>query len=221
MEIAESGSKTKGKWRPLADTGFAAAGMFLFALLAHRPMPFQLLSFCGLFLTALAVTYGLRTENSPAALLGVQRFSGRTLVFIALGILIGIALGLLYRWGYDLKLKPAGLGRFALVGALIGATEEVLYRGYIQGRLRRLGPFLAIALAALSHTAYKSALFVFPPFPIQIDFLLFAGATFVVGLIFGTMREHAGSVIPPLAAHASFDIMAYGEYARAPWWVWG
>ena len=143
------------------------------------------------------------------------------MVFTVLGILIGIALALLYRWGYDLHMQPAGLGRFALIGALIGATEEVLFRGYIQGRLRGLGPLLALALAALCHTAYKSALFLFPPFPLQINFAFFGGSTFMGGLIFGAMREHTGSVIPPLAAHASFDIMVYGDYAGAPWWVWG
>jgi membrane protease YdiL (CAAX protease family) len=210
----------KGKSHPLWDTGIAASGMCLFALLAHRPMPLQLLSFCGLFLTALAVTYGLRTTNSATALLGVKRFSRRTMAFTALCILIGIALGLLYRWGYDLNLHPAGFGRFAFIGALIGATEEVLYRGHIQGRFRGLGPLLAIVLAALCHTAYKSALFLFPPFFLQIDFTLFAGATFGVGMVFGAMRERAGSIVPPLAAHACFDIMAYGDCARAPWWVW-
>jgi hypothetical protein len=24
----------------------------------------------------------------------------------------------------------------------------------------------------------------------------------------------------PLAAHGAFDLVVYGELARAPWWVW-
>jgi len=211
----------KRTWLPIVDTGLTAAGMCIFALFAHSVMPLGFLSFGGLFIATLAIALGLKREPGILTLLGMRAFSSRAAAYTVFGMIIGISLGYFYRWGYDLKLLPAGLGRFALTGAIIGATEEALYRGYIQGRLRGLGPCSAIALAALFHTAYKSGLFVFPPFPLQIDFTLFAGATFVVGLLFGAMRECAGSVVPPVAAHACFDIMAYGEYAHAPWWVWG
>jgi membrane protease YdiL (CAAX protease family) len=117
-------------------------------------------------------------------------------------------------------LLPTTLTLFAPVAALVGATEEVVYRGYMQGRLRALGPLPAVALAALGHTAYKCALFALPGRLVGIDFGILAACTFLGGLLFGALRERAGSVLPPLVAHACFDILVYGELAHAPWWVW-
>ena len=54
----------------------------------------------------------------------------------------------------------------------------------------------------------------------QINMLFLAACTFGVGLALGILRKRAGGVLPPVAAHVLFDIMAYGEYAQAPWWVW-
>jgi membrane protease YdiL (CAAX protease family) len=44
--------------------------------------------------------------------------------------------------------------------------------------------------------------------------------TFVGGITFGLIRELSSSVIPPILAHAMFDLLVYGAVARAPWWVW-
>ena len=106
------------------------------------------------------------------------------------------------------------------VAVLIGATEEVLYRGYIQGRVRRFGPFKAAVFAALCHSAYKGSLFVFHNQPVDINMFLLVACTFTVGLVLGVLRERAGSLLPAVAAHVVFDIVAYGAYAQAPWWVW-
>jgi hypothetical protein len=34
------------------------------------------------------------------------------------------------------------------------------------------------------------------------------------------LREFAGGVLPPVAAHVLFDLVVYGERVEAPWWVW-
>jgi len=34
------------------------------------------------------------------------------------------------------------------------------------------------------------------------------------------MREVSGSVIPPVIAHALFDIIVYGGASLAPVWIW-
>jgi len=44
--------------------------------------------------------------------------------------------------------------------------------------------------------------------------------TFVGGAAFGVLRARAGSVWPAVAAHVSFDLLAYGDAAQTPWWVW-
>ena len=112
------------------------------------------------------------------------------------------------------------LGSFAAVAAAIGVTEELVYRGYVQGRLRALGPLAAAILAAVGHTAYKCALFALPPLAVEIDLPFLALGTLVVGVGFGALRERSRSVLPALAAHACFDVLVYGQGAQAPWWVW-
>jgi membrane protease YdiL (CAAX protease family) len=198
----------------------AAAGMCLFALFVHSKYPLKGLSVFGLGMTFLALFTDLRTNRSPAVLIGLGQFTKRVFIFTGCGTGLGSALGLFYRWGYDMKLFPSTLGVFAPVAVLIGATEEVVYRGYIQGRVHRFGPFKAAAFAALCHTAYKCSLFTFHSQPVDINMFLLGACTFVVGLVLGVLRERTGSLLPAVAAHVLFDIMAYGAYAQAPWWVW-
>jgi membrane protease YdiL (CAAX protease family) len=104
--------------------------------------------------------------------------------------------------------------------ASIGASEQLLFRGYVQGRLYRLGSVPAVVLAAAAHTAYKLSLFVFLPEGVAVDYVSLAFLNFLGGIAAGTLREWSGSVIPPLAGHVLFDIMVYGENSQAPWWIW-
>jgi len=80
---------------------------------------------------------------------------------------------------------------------------------------------VAVMLAAAAHTAYKAALFAFPPEGVVIDLEFLAVWTLIGGVVFGALRELSGSVLPPLAAHVVFDIVVYGGSVQAPWWVWG
>ena len=205
---------------PLIESTMAALGMSLFALFIHRAWPITIISACGLFLTTFTVLRGLKAETSPIAILGLHRFSPVAAVYTIIGSLLGIVLGFLYRWGYGLKVLLSTFGQFAPVAALIGATEEFLFRGYIQGRVHWPGPIRAAAFASLCHTVYKCALFAFPPQSIQINYPFLAISTFVIGVAFGVLRQRSGNILPPLAAHVFFDIIAYGEYSQAPWWVW-
>lgn len=218
--MPETNCTLEKRWLVLVETGLVAVGMCLFAVFIHCSIPFKLLSVCGLLLATVAILNGLRTEDSPAVVLGIHHFSPAVVVYTAIGFIIGAALGFLYRFDYGFDVHLASLGQFAAIAALIGATEELLYRGYIQGRMRNLGPLLAVTLASLFHTAYKSTLFILPPFPIHIDFTFFSACTFVVGLGLGALRQIGRSVLPPIAAHACFDIIVYGEFSLAPWWVW-
>jgi len=45
-------------------------------------------------------------------------------------------------------------------------------------------------------------------------------ATFLVGLILGSLREFSKNLLPPTALHIFFDLVVYGGYYHAPWWVW-
>lgn len=198
----------------------AAAGMCLFALFAHGGFPQTLFSACGLLLTTIAVSRGVGAESSPASLFGVRHFSLAIGLFTLFGVIAGGVLGFIYQWVYGLPIHVPALGRFAPVSALIGGSEEALYRGYMQGRLRGLGPTVSVVFASLAHTAYKLFLFILPSGTVRTDFTTLAICTFVVGLGAGFLRRWTGSIFPSVACHACFDIIVYGAYPRAPWWVW-
>ena len=207
--------------RPLVEGIAAAAGLCVFAVFVRSGLPLALLSACGLFAAALAIHRSLTGNASLSAVLGIARPSRRALILTAAGCALGIAGGGLYRSSSGQAFFPDGLRWFALVAGLIGGAEELAYRGYIQGRVRSLGAFPAVVLAALCHTAYKCALFLLPASPVEIDFCFLATFTLLAGLVVGALREISENVIPAIAAHVCFDIVVYGGLVRAPWWVWG
>jgi membrane protease YdiL (CAAX protease family) len=237
---AEPRGMSSGRTRPLLEALLAAAGMVLFALFVHSGVPWRLVSDLGLAATALAMVLSLRRERTLACpervewggLLGLVPFGRRAALLGVLGAALGIGLGLLFRWQFGLHWFPGALGPFAPVAAAIGGVEELLYRGYLQGRLNRVNVVLGVIGAAAAHTAYKTALFLLPALSLSngpalslsnapaVDLIALAFWTFLGGLLFGALRQTARNVTPPLAAHAAFDLVVYGELARAPWWVW-
>lgn len=218
--MAEGFEEGKAAWRPAFEASVASAGVVLFALFTHRPWPWFLFAPCGLLVTAAALWLSFRSAASPGRILGISGLSRRVVLWTAVGIGLGIGCGILFRFVGEKGLLPTGLGGFVVVAAAIGAVEELLYRGYVQGRLVRLAWPLAVILAAAAHTAYKSALFAFPPEGVAIAHRFLAIWTFLGGAAFGLTRHFSGSVLPPLAAHVLFDILVYGDSAQAPWWVW-
>jgi membrane protease YdiL (CAAX protease family) len=217
--MAEAAARP-ARGRPAAEAGAASAGLVLFALTAHSGLPWVLAGAGGLVVAAVAIGRSLRAADSPAEMLGFARFSPKVIAFAAAGFLFGGGLGVLYRAAWRLDALPAGLEAFVVVACLVGAAEELVYRGYVQGRLRVLGGPAAICLAAVAHTAYKSALFVLPASPVEINYAFLAIWTLAGGIAFGLLREFSRSILPPAAAHAAFDLVVYGALAQAPWWVW-
>jgi membrane protease YdiL (CAAX protease family) len=210
---------SREKSHAIIEASIVAAGMCLFATFIHCAVPLKLLAIGGLCLTAGGILHGLSSTTENARLLGL-RFSRQVTPYLICACLLGIGLGFTYRLGYGMESVAPTLQRFALLASAIGATEEVLYRGYLQGRLSRFRPWLAIGLAAACHTAYKTSLFVIIPAEIQVNLFLLSICTLVVGCLFGYLRQLTGSLWPPLLAHCSFDIIAYGDRVAAPWWVW-
>ena len=218
--VAISDKSAGAGWLDAGEAAVAGAGMVLFALFAHSlSSPFAF-SAAGLTLTAAALVRGVVQPGSPLILFGLAPVARKTVLYAALGAALGLALGVWYRRHIGAPALPEAFRGFALAAALIGSAEEVLYRGYVQGRVRRLGAVGAIACAALLHTAYKSALFALPGEAAMIDLEFIVAATFIGGLVFGALRQLSGNVLAPLAAHAAFDLVVYAELAEAPWWVW-
>ncbi|MGO8705046.1 MAG: type II CAAX prenyl endopeptidase Rce1 family protein [Candidatus Brocadiia bacterium] len=216
-----------GRTRPLLEALLAAAGMVLFALFVRSSLPWSLASDLGLAMTAAAVLLSLYRERTMGGLLGLVPFGRRAALMGLLGVGLGFGFGLLFRWKFDLHWFPGALGRFAPAAAAIGGVEELLYRGYVQGRLNRINGVLGVIGAAAAHTAYKIALFLPPVLGLssglsaggRVDWLVLVFWTFSGGLLFGMLRQAARNVAPALAAHVAFDVVVYGELARAPWWV--
>lgn len=208
--------------RHVAEAAAASAGMVLFALTVHCRLPWSLLAAVGLAVAAGAIGVSLAGATSVRTLLGIARPTLKTLLMIAAGLLVGGGLAAVYRLHAGLPALPAGgLEAFVLLACLIGAAEEVVYRGYVQGRLSRLGWPAAVVLAAAAHAAYKTALFAFPAAPYEVVCVPLAFWTLLGGIAFGLLRQFSGSLLPPVAAHAAFDLVVYGAIAEAPWWVWG
>ena len=132
----------------------------------------------------------------------------------------GGLLAVAWRATCDVPTVPLSLTRFAAVAALIGATEELLFRGVVQGRLRSLSPATAVLAAALLHTAYKLSLFATPAPGELVNLRVLLTCTLAGGVAFGAVRQVSGSVWPCVAAHAAFDILGYGDCTAAPTWVW-
>jgi membrane protease YdiL (CAAX protease family) len=194
--------------------------MVVFGLAVHTRFPFFLISLAGLALTALVLASSLRGAPSRYHLFGLAGFSRAVGSWMVAGLILGIGLALLLRLTSGHPLLLTGLSPFVVTAMAIGAAEELLFRGFIQGQLSPLGWWGAVALAASAHTAYKVALFTFPPESLEARLGILAFFTFVVGLFLGLLRHRSGSVLPALSAHAVFDILVYGDWQTAPWWIW-
>jgi len=202
----------------MGDARVAATALFFFAILRRFQAPYSYLSWGALAVAAIAVGWGLHWDVGRWSTLGLRRFPRLASILTAAAIPFGIGLAIAFRHHSGLTIVPATFGLFAIPAALIGATEELLYRGFIQGRVRRMGVPAAIIFAAIMHTIYKAALFFRAP--VAIDVMSLAVWTLVVGIVFGAARARSDSVVPPLVAHACFDLVAYGDLSYSPWWVW-
>ena len=195
-------------------------GLCLFALCAHDAVPGRLVAVGGLAASAFALHHANVSGSATAERMGLSLPAHVARMYLAVGLALGAALAVGFRERLGLAMFPATLGSFVLLAALIGTAEELLYRGYILGRLQFLGAPWAVVLSAVAHTAYKCALFARPRPGIETNFLFLAAATLLGGTAFGLLRVRANSVWPAVAAHACFDMLVYGDRAQAPWWVW-
>jgi len=195
-----------------------------FALAAHREA-WAAWRWAMLALAGVGRCGGWATLERPlTTVLGKVRSSHpwqMVLVMACLGVVLAIA----YCRLLAQPAFPSSIRWFAVAAAGIGLTEELLWRGWMQGALTGpLGWLTATLLAAAAHTAYKAALFVFPPAgepPLPAGSLWFlVGCTFGVGVVLGLSRVRQGTIAPAVAFHVVFDLVVYGSRATAPWWVW-
>jgi len=144
-----------------------------------------------------------------------------TLTALAAGIVAAVPLLLGLRWTLTTSTKsvrrlvalvveqlgpllaPRSRVELALLAALAGFAEEVLFRGVLQIGLGRVLPE-EVALVVAS-AAFGLAHFITPAYA------LFAG---LAGLYLGGLFLLQGSLAAPIVAHAVYDVVALNYVAR-------
>ena len=203
----------------IRDVSVVVACILLFAVFIHDPWPGRILAVAGLAGAAIMIGYTIRLISIVRAF-GLSKPDRRILIFTIPAALLGLALGIATRNSFDLTPLPAAVTGLALVAPVIGAMEELVFRGYIQGHLRPIGRIFCVVYASTVHTSYKLLVILTLSVPLQFDFFFLVLWTFLGGLAFGALREFSRSSIPPVIAHAVFDIVLYGGMSVAPVWVW-
>jgi membrane protease YdiL (CAAX protease family) len=190
------------------------------AIFVHNPGGGILVFNICFFFAAFLIGFGI--ERHPPLLLSRQLWSldrrHRKVLWISLTI--AAALGCLDRYLEGMPLVPEALEWFVLVSMLIGATEEIIFRGIIQGEAARWNPGGAIFLGAFVFAAYKALLFVWPGEFNQANPWIIFLVTFPAGILLGYARKITGSLWPAILAHMLFDLVLYGDAVDVPWWVW-
>ncbi len=143
-----------------------------------------------------------------------------TIIFCITGIVLGILFATLYRWHLGISLFPRSFHAFVSIATLIGCTEELVFRGFIQDHVKNINVPFSILFSSISHTGYKCCLFISPVATDTINVGYLAFWTIISGILSGTIKHISKSLLPTLLAHGLFDILVYAEYVRAPWWVW-
>jgi hypothetical protein len=160
-------------------------------------------------LGAVAIALSLRVRR-PAAV-GLVRPQLRT---VALGVGLGIVVWLLSRVlivvyvqvtgdssdpQADLTLfsGPVAAALVLVIGGLVVPLgEELLFRGLGYGVLRRVGRVVAVLLTAAIFALAHGLNVVF-------------AAAFVLGVVNAVLYERTGSIWPPVAAHATFNLTSF------------
>jgi membrane protease YdiL (CAAX protease family) len=193
--------------------------ILLFALFIHKTAPLRYIAFAGLTGAALLTGYLTRQGNFAAAI-GLLKPERKTLFYTIPAFFLGILLAVLTRNKYGLALIPETLGGLALLSPLIGMVEELVFRGFIQGHLSPVSRIFSVVYASLAHTGYKLLVISLLPGPFEFDMPFMILWTFIGGTAFGVLKDLSGNSIPPLVAHALFDVMLYGGFSSIPAWVW-
>jgi membrane protease YdiL (CAAX protease family) len=179
------------------------------------------LSFAGLIFAAITIAGSVHGLSSLVRVFGIIPFNKRVILYIIPGVLFGALLGLLNNFFFENPLLPSSLTAFAITAPLIGITEELVFRGYVQTKVACMGAWFSIIFASSGHTLYKYLVIKTLPLDLNINFPKLIVFTFAAGMVFGILRHHSRNVIPSALGHALFDIMVYGGAAVAPVWVWG
>ena len=195
-------------------------GVWIFALCINRESIFQYTAYGGLLLAAIVISRSIHNLSSLLSLFGITPFNRKVLFYVLAGIAFGGLLAILCNYLSEDNILPVHLKKFALIAPLIGITEELVFRGYVQTKMAAIGSLLSIGIASTGHTMYKYLVIKTLPDDLRVNYFLLILLTFIVGVVFGILRDRSKSVLPAASAHALFDVIVYGGIVMAPVWVW-
>lgn len=181
------------------------------------PVPVAVVSLC-----AAGILIWRYLLASDGLVLAFGRFSNRrqTVLWSAASVVAGVLLAMYWRWAGNMPLLPSRFGAFVPVAALIGMSEEIVFRGFVQGGILPSRPVLAVMAAAILHATYKTALFLSPAAGEQVSATMIFTVTVLGGCLFGSLRVGSGNVWPCVVVHAVFDIAGYADRTATPSWIW-
>jgi membrane protease YdiL (CAAX protease family) len=201
-------------YRPMVNAVLGCMLLVLFSYFIHDVLPLRVLAFAAL--GAMALLIGMDR--------GEDRFLGKmkNRRSLALGVMVAIAGSLLavyyLRDEAHIPMIPKNFGWFAILAAIIGSTEELVFRGWMQSQFSGRFAWMGILFVAFAHAAYKSALFLSPEIMYDLNTLGLFRMTFLAGIFLGGLRYYTGSVWPALLAHGIFDLLVYAD-SEQTWWV--
>jgi membrane protease YdiL (CAAX protease family) len=193
--------------------------LVVFSFLIHSEFPLRLIAISALFVPAWIFSKNMQSVTGLIKN-ALNSVSLKDVLYSIAGLLCGLLLAILYRWHLGIKLFPDSFHLFVLVAALIGCTEEIVFRGFLQDHVKSINAPFSILFSTISHTAYKCCLFLSPFVAAGIHIGFLALWTFTGGLLIGTLKHFSRSIMPPTIAHALFDIIVYAGFVNPPWWVW-
>ncbi len=207
------------KYLVLAESLIILAGIIIFSSFSHNKfLPFTI-SLTGLFVAAIIMARNTGSIKKFKSLFGFNPVSGIFFIYLSISLLFGILLGIIYNNYQHNFVLPGKLTHIAILAALIGSLEELIFRGFLQGYTRQISILFSICFATFAHTVYKSSLFIFHHSHPGTDIIFLMKWTIIAGIVFSIIREYSNNIFPSLMGHAIFDIIVYGDYIYSPWWV--
>jgi len=143
--------------------------------------------------------------------LGISTQNMLTSLFIGIFVSSGFVITALLFWVGPITTNTVTILELAILTALIGITEELYFRGYIESKLRKTtSTFRAILFTGLFFAfLHIPKLFIAPIITQDISYFVSIPSAVqslvVLGFLFGFIRENTKNIIGPIVAHATWD----------------
>lgn len=202
------------------ETAAFLTGILVFTFFITDDKRSVILALAGIGLSFSILVLKIKSGCSLTMAFGFSAQLKGKLLYAGISILAGLLLGMVYRQSLKTGVLPQRLVSFALLASLIGSTEELIFRGFMQTNLRKINAAAAVLISAAAHTIYKLVLFWSLDPGMAINFRGLVIWTFIGGVVFGIIRELSGNTVFPVISHAVFDVVVYGDNLILPWWIW-